>query len=212
METTMGSFKDEPSFAASPNTSKADVGRKHTSLPGVTIDPRFLYEMNFKGKVVLDLKAEGYIDAIWKYLRGLETEIIHYGRLDEGRSIFCVVRARIRISMDGHTIEATALADGHSGEVEEDQLVRHVETRAIKRAAARVGNLSRVHFNSEEFDEEESGTPIRREVYSSGSPRKDAPTPAIASRRRGGSPEEPEPPAPETQDAPPVVARRNRGG
>lgn len=206
----MGSFKDDPQFAASPNVSKATVTKKHTSQMGVTIDPRFLYEMNFNGKIVTDLKFEGYIDALWKYLRGIETELLHYGRLDEGVAIFCVVRARIRISIDGHVIEVTGLADGHSGEVSEDQLVRYVETRALKRAAARVANIGRIHFNDEEFDEEETGTPLRRSVFSGA--RKDEskaslPPPAAAARRRAPSQEldEPEPPTP------PLVARRQRG-
>ena len=207
----MESAMNEPSFSASPNTSTAITTKKHESVPGVTIDPRFIYTMKFDGKPVRDLKAEGYYDAIWKYLRAMETEILYYGTHGSGQAIFCVVRARVRVSINGHTIEATALADGHSGEVSDEQLVRHVETRALKRACARVVNIPRIHFNDEEFGEEETGTPITREYSTGRRSIGDAPATAAPRKRGGDDTKFVDYSKGSEESKPPLVASRRRG-
>ena len=55
--------------------------------------------------------------------------------------VYCVVKVYVRLSIDGKTVETTVLADGSSGDLDVESLVRYVETRALKRAIGRALNL-----------------------------------------------------------------------
>jgi len=82
------------------------------------------------------------LDDAWKYLRVIDSEMLHYGPLFEGsQRVYCVVKVYVRLSIDGKTVETTVLADGSSGDLDVESLVRYVETRALKRAIGRALNL-----------------------------------------------------------------------
>jgi len=158
---TSGRGKNSPTFQSSPIKTIVEP------------NPAYYYDLTFKNKignktVIKDLTAAGYIDAAWKYLRVIDSEMLHYGPLFEGsQRVYCVVKVYVRLSIDGKTVETTALADGSSGDLDVESLVRYVETRALKRAIGRALNLNVQKFNSGKVEaEEESGTPIRFEMPS----------------------------------------------
>jgi len=152
--------KNSPTFQSSPITTTVEP------------DPTYYYDMTFTNRktgektVIKDLKAAGYIDAAHPYLRVIDSEMLHYGPLFDGsQRVYCVVKVYVRITIDGKTVEASALSDGSSGDNDIEALVRSVETRGLKRAIARALNLDAKKFNSGAVEaEEESGTPIRFEM------------------------------------------------
>ena len=133
----------------------------------------YIYEIEFKksGKKVRDMSAIGYIHAITPFLRGVNSEVLHFGTVGDRKIMSAVVKCTITVSfktsahgtISMNDMQFSALADGDVTSVpSSDTLIRTVETRALKRAIARALDISKVDFNDEFIDEEETGTPLNR--------------------------------------------------
>jgi hypothetical protein len=129
----------------------------------------YLYEIQFKksGLKIRDMTLAGYIHAISPYLKGIQSEVVHYGTVGDRKILCAVVRSTITVSYKTSSaggslndMQFTALADGDVTNVpSSDTLVRTVETRAIKRAIARAIDVSKSDLNENFVEEEEIGTP-----------------------------------------------------
>lgn len=131
----------------------------------------YIYEIEFKksGKKVNDMNVAGYIHALSPYLKGIHSELIHYGVIGDGRILRAVVRSTVTVSFKTsehstgvtNDMTFTALADGDvTNAPSSDTLVRTVETRALKRALARVMDISKADLNEDFVEEDEIGTPL----------------------------------------------------
>ena len=101
------------------------------------------------------------LDAAWKYLRVIDSEMLHYALFEGSQRVYCVVKVYVRLSIDGKTVETTALADGSSGDLDVESLVRYVETRALKRA---IGRALEVHCMSWDYGNHERGEQVCRDI------------------------------------------------
>jgi hypothetical protein len=129
---------------------------------------KYIYTIPFKktGKEVRGMSADGYINAIHPYLKGIRSEILHYGFANEKRAVLsCVVRVTVTVSYkpseDSDPIEVSieGLGDGDVQDVPTGgSLVRTVETRALNRALSRLLNVSKADLNNEFTGEDEYGT------------------------------------------------------
>ena len=136
----------------------------------------YMYEIKFKksGKSVKDMSLAGYIHAISPYLKSINSEMLQLGYQGERKVSSCVVKCTIVVTYKttssctggalSNEMQFSALADGDVTAVpSSDVLVRTVETRALKRAIARALNISKSDFNEGFIEEEEYGTPMRRD-------------------------------------------------
>lgn len=137
----------------------------------------FIYEISFKNRSQKDLKAEGYLRAAYPYLVGLESEIIHFGKIGSDQpGSRSPLRAVIQVTViigyydeNGkyHEERFQAFGDGDEREVADaSALVREVETRALKRAISRAIGLGKVDINEGvlDDDEEEVGSRIKKNL------------------------------------------------
>lgn len=133
----------------------------------------YIYEIEFKksGKKVRDMSATGYIHAITPFLRGVDSEVVHFGTVGDRKIMSAVVKCTITVSfktsahgtISMNDMQFSALADGDVTSVpSSDTLIRTVETRALKRAIARALDISKVDFNDEFVEEDEIGTPLNK--------------------------------------------------
>lgn len=133
----------------------------------------YIYEIEFKktGKKVRDMSAVGYIHAITPFLKGVHSELLHYGTVGDRKIMAAVVRSTITVSYktsnigtgSGNDMTFTALADGDATNVpSSDTLIRTVETRALKRAIARALDISKVDLNEDFVEEDEIGTSLNK--------------------------------------------------
>ena len=130
----------------------------------------YLYEIEFKksGIKIRDMSLAGYVHAISPYLKGVESELLHYGTVGDRKIMAAVVKSTITVcfktsAMSGclNDMKFAALADGDATNVpSSDTLIRTVETRALKRAIARALDISKVDMNDNFVDEEEIDTPL----------------------------------------------------
>jgi len=132
---------------------------------------RYVYEIAFKksGKTVRDMNVAGYVHALNPYIKSIQSELLHYGVTGDGRILRAVVRSTVTVSFktsDHSTgvtndLVYTALGDGDVTDVPSaGTLVRTVETRALKRALARVMDISKADLNEGFIEEDEIGTPL----------------------------------------------------
>lgn len=135
----------------------------------------YIYERKYRNNTVKDLLAGGYLKAIHPYLKDVESELLHYGKLSEGSAERAVVRVTITVAYSYtpsgaavREMKFSALADGDAREVTDaSALVRNVETRALKRAIARALGFSNVDLNAKNgaiTREEEVETPLDSSV------------------------------------------------
>jgi hypothetical protein len=131
----------------------------------------YIYEIVFKksAKTVRDMSLAGYIHAASPYIKGIESEVVHYGTVGERKIMCAVIKCTVTFCCEDKELKFTALADGDVTNVpSSDTLIRTVETRALKRAIARALDLSKVDMNENFIDEEEIGTPLNHDGDSSG--------------------------------------------
>ena len=133
----------------------------------------YIYEINFSGKKMRDLKAEGYLHAAYPFIDDINMELVKFEESSVGTTKpyrLAVVRCKLTLAFTigdttfEHKFTTTAYGDGDTREVKDPTaLVRIVETRALKRAIARALDISRTAFD-EAADVEEVGTPLQDSV------------------------------------------------
>lgn len=154
------------------NRLKSDEFKKH------------IYERKYRQKRVKDMRASGYIYAINPYLKGIDSDILKWedipgtGREIGGTRLKPARRVVIKVTVtavflhsteysgsyqknDPQQIVVSAIATGVTTEFDDPEILeRAVETRALKRAIARILAISTADLNDVDTEEEETETPV----------------------------------------------------